>query len=53
MRRTEYSKLTGITGQPRSKRWLHPGSFIPRARKAGDSNATVLAAHRLAGEPGT
>jgi hypothetical protein len=42
-----------VTGQPRSGRRLHPGSFILHARKAGDSNATVLAAHRLAGEPGT
>lgn len=38
---------------PLSKRGPPPGDFIFQARKAGDSNATVLPAHRLAGEPGT
>lgn len=39
--------------RPPSKRCQHPGWFILQEQKAGDSNATELPAHRLAGEPGT
>ena len=39
--------------RPPSKRCQHPDWFILQGQKAGDSNATELPAHRLAGEPGT
>jgi hypothetical protein len=42
-----------FSAHPLSGRGQPPGWFILHARKAGDSNATVSAAHRLAGEPGT
>jgi hypothetical protein len=42
----------GLHPHPLSRRGSPPGDFISHARKAGDLNATVLPAHRLAGEPG-
>jgi hypothetical protein len=43
----------GLLGpHPLSRRGSPPGDFISHVRKAGDLNATDMAAHRLAGEPG-
>jgi hypothetical protein len=42
----------GLRPHPLSRQGPPPGDFISHVRKAGDSNATGLTAHRLAGEPG-